>query len=360
MSAIYSKIPTVNMAQARTALQAAMQANVSVMLFGDPGVGKTALCVDVAKDSERGLSVVIGSTLDPTDIGGLPVLRVGGKQLDRFPLSILRAACDEPRLVLLDEMSCATYPVQAAMLRLMLERVCGDEPLHPDSRVIGATNPPEQSPGGVEISAPMMGRCLSLRLRPTDDEVLEYFQTLGEEGSTLRHEAVDWSLTAKFQVGILQVDIPNGAVTGNIPWGAPRSWERALKARVAARDLGASDDVVHAVTAGSVGEECALAFSGIQKLRKELPDPAEIVKAPQTAKIPEQPQLQIAALGLIPRVADKNTWAAWIYASRLSPEMGTAIAHMLLKRSDSPLTSPHVKDGMKARVKLAGGIKRLA
>lgn len=358
---VSTSIPRVNFAQAKKALEIALHANVPVLLLGDPGVGKSALAREIADHARKFLATLIGSTLDPTDVGGLPIVRVDGKGVDRVPLAIIQRACDEPCILFLDELSCAAPAVQAAFLRVVLERKVGDRDLHPETRVICAANPPEQAPGGFELSSPLMGRLCVLHLRPEESEVLAFFSGLGAEGSPLRAEAVDFALCATFSERLLQIDIPNGCVSGSVPWGAPRAWERVVRARAAAAELGVADDeVIHALTAGSVGAECAIAYGGILKLRKDLPTVEEIVKDPKIAKVPEEVQKQIASLGLVARVADQNTWAAWIYAERLRPEFGTACAAMLMKRKDSDITKPHAKEGVKARVNLTSRLKRMA
>jgi len=238
-----------------------------------------------------------------------------------------------------------------------LERVAGDAVLHPGTRILSAANPPEQAPGGFELSAPLMGRLCVLHLRPADAEVVEFFKTLGDEGTTLRLEAVDFALTCGFVPEILQIEIPAGCISGNIPWGAPRSWERAVRARATCADRGAGQAVAHVLTAGNVGDEASTAYEAILKLRTKLPSVDAVVADPTGALVPGDRQHQIAAVGLIPRVAEKNTWAAWIYAARLIPEIGAACANILMKKTDSPISADHAKEGVKARVKLSAATK---
>lgn len=348
---VHGSIPTVTFSQAWAAMRAAVLADIPVLLIGDPGVGKSALARLVANDVGLKLAILLGSTCDPTDVGGLPVKN--GDAVERVPLKVVRDACGSPRLFFLDEISCAPPAVQATLLRLMLERVAGDVELHPETRIISACNPPEQAPGGFELSAPLMGRVCILHLRPTEEEVRDYFKGFGEEGSAQRFEALDFAYTAEFIPSILQIDIPSAAIAGNIPWGAPRAWERAIKARSAAVASGLDEDTLHAVTAGNVGEEQATAYAAILKLRKHLPKIADILDDPANAKLPDDVQNQVAAVGLVPRVAAQNTWAAWVYAQRLRPEIAAACANQLLALPDSSVSAPHAKAGVAARIKLS-------
>lgn len=156
MTATTAQIARVNFAQAQDALLVAALSNTPALLIGDPGVGKTALAAIIASIIAKPLIVLVGATLDPTDVGGALVVRPDG--VERVPLAILRRACQEPCVVFLDELSASPLPVQAAMLRVINERYVGDEKLHPETWVMAATNPPEQAPGGFDLSAPLMGR----------------------------------------------------------------------------------------------------------------------------------------------------------------------------------------------------------
>lgn len=356
-----AEIPAVNFTSAREMITIALQADTPVLLMGDPGVGKSALMRLAADAVGLPLVTLLGSTIDPTDVGGIPFMVEG--QVKRFPLAAIRRACDEPVLLFLDEISCAPPVVQAALLRLILERVAGDSQLHAGTRVVGAANPPEQAPGGFELSAPLIGRVAIVKLRPTNLEVLGFFSTLGAEGSHLRAHAEDFALTAGVQPDLLQIDIPPDAVAGNSPWGAPRSWERAIRARAQADALGISleADAVAALTEGSVGRTAAIAFTAILKLRKDLPSVEEIVANPESAKIPEDHKKQIAVLGVIGHVAKENTWAAWIYAERLPrAEYKAACAKLLQKRIPAALNAAHAKEGVAARVRLLAALPRLS
>lgn len=353
-------LPKINYSNSYDALKVALAANTSILLIGDPGVGKSAIMQALSRDVDMPLHTLIGSTLDPTDVGGLPVL-VNGRA-ERQPLACIYDAAQRPCILFLDELSAAPLPVQAAFLRLILERVAGDVTLHPETRVVAAANPPEQAPGGFDLSAPLMGRLCVLHFRPDEDEVMSYFMTMGDEEKEpeLRDEARTFAALAGVVPDLLQVDIPKDCVTGGRPWGAPRAWERVVRSRAAARRLGGiSKEADQAMMAGSVGRHCATAYRAVLDMINDLPSVDEIVKAPKTAKIPEDPHKQVAAVGLIGRVAEKNLWAAYIYTVRLRPEYAMAANKVLMTmQHKAPITDPLAKEGVEARVKLVSGVKR--
>jgi MoxR-like ATPase len=371
---IHANVIRANFSRAIEICVAAMQAGQVPCLIGDPGIGKSAMHKIVAStlgftNYDHKKDVLIGSTLDPTDVGGLPTVDPE-HGVRRWPIPAIRAACAEPRCLLIDELATSSAPVQAALLRFILEGVAGDDSKHPGTMLMVATNPEEQSPAGIPISAPMMGRLVFIHLRPDAEEVLGFLATLGgtDKKATdfekhLRSEANDFVSTANVMPDLLQIDVPAEAVGGNVPWGAPRAWERALRIRAV---LGPKADAKtkRDATAGCVGNNLAAAFAAVLDSRDVLPSVNDILKDPVKAPVPgdkpEEKNHQIGAASLVQAVAEKDTWAAWAYAARLAPEIRMAVARILLPKRDTPARekSPHGDVGHKARIEVLRAIRK--
>ena len=56
----------------------AVQASVPVIIWGDPGTGKTATITALASVLSWPLEIVIASIREPSDFSGLPVVSVDG------------------------------------------------------------------------------------------------------------------------------------------------------------------------------------------------------------------------------------------------------------------------------------------
>lgn len=360
-----------NFKDAMAICKAAMQAGQVPLLIGDPGIGKSAMHRMIAKELgfpyDDASDVLIGSTLDPTDVGGLPTVDPD-HGVRRWPIPAIRAACREARCLLIDELSTSSAPVQAALLRFILEGVAGDDRKHKGTVLMVATNPEEQSPAGIPISAPMIGRIVFIHLRPDADEVLGFLETLGDAKGApfekaLRREALDFVATANVMPDLLQIDVPAEAAGGNVPWGAPRAWERALRLRAMLTVDKASPKIVRDATSGCVGNMQSAAYSAIIDSRNVLPSVADILKDPAGAAVPgdkaDEKSHQIGAASLVQAVAEKDTWAAWVYGARLAPEIQAAIAQILLKKKDLPAKkadSTHGDAGHKARITILSKI----
>ena len=104
---------------------------------------------------------VIASIREPSDFAGLPV--VVGDGVRFAPPAWARRLAEAGRgLLFLDELSTAPPAVQAALLRVVLERVVGDLELPPEVAVVAAANPPEQAADGWDLSAPLANRLCHL------------------------------------------------------------------------------------------------------------------------------------------------------------------------------------------------------
>ncbi|HVE93240.1 MAG TPA: MoxR family ATPase, partial [Actinomycetota bacterium] len=126
------------------ALGVAVAARVPVLLWGAPGTGKTSAIRAMAESIGLPCETVIAAIREPSDFAGLPVVIDGGVLLAP-PRWAHRLASSGQGILFLDEISTAPPAVQAALLRVVLERVVGDLELPEGVVIIAAANPPEQS-----------------------------------------------------------------------------------------------------------------------------------------------------------------------------------------------------------------------
>src|SRR5512138_2690610 len=157
------------------ALTLAVAADLPVLLWGEPGIGKTAALGQLADSLGLPLTTVIASVHGPTDFAGLPV--VGADPAEHgVPLAppdwAVRLARAGRGLLFLDELSTAPPAVQAALLRLVLERRVGALRLPPGVRIVAAANPRSSAADGWELSAPLANRFVHLQWTYDHDVVV--------------------------------------------------------------------------------------------------------------------------------------------------------------------------------------------
>lgn len=131
------------------------------VLVGDPGSAKTSILREIAKMAGLHFEGVISSLRQPTDFLGLPfkVEDETGVHVHYAPPNFaIQAARAGNSLLLLDEVNTTPPAVQASLLRLLFEGVCGELQLPPTVRMMLAMNETDDAAGGWDIALPLCNR----------------------------------------------------------------------------------------------------------------------------------------------------------------------------------------------------------
>ena len=107
-----------------------------VFIWGAPGIGKSSIVEQFAKDIGLPCVSLLGSQLAPEDIIGIP--RINGETSEFLPPKII--ARKEPYVLFLDELNACSQEVQKAFYSLIYERRVGEYHLPSGSIIIGAGN----------------------------------------------------------------------------------------------------------------------------------------------------------------------------------------------------------------------------
>lgn len=352
------EIDVVNLRDARRMVKWGVLADRPVMLWGDPGIGKSAIVDQLGTEIGLPAHALIASQCAPEDAGGIPVPGNGG--VIRHAIGPVARCVYQPGLLFLDELPNANTALQGSFLRMVNERDAGDAKLHPGTRIVAAGNDPETGAGAGDLAPPMVGRFHHVRVEPEVSEVQAYLDTLGADGSTLRAVATDLSATLDRSPDLLQLKAPPGIQAAPEPWASPRSWERALRLLAAAIDAGETvgdERVARMCLTGSVGRNVAASYLAILRVRDRIATVDEIMRDPVNARMPTDTDTGIASLGVIAQVASRDVAPAWIYTARLNPEIRVSIASRL---SAIPIRadSPHAGAGQKAKISLLADLSR--
>jgi len=223
------------------ALAVAVAVGAPVILWGAPGTGKTSVVQALAGSLGLHCEVVVASIHDPTDFAGLPVVSDGTVSFAP-PIWARRLAESGEGILFLDELTTAPPAVQAALLRVVLERSVGDLALPPEVRVVAAANPPEQAADGWDLSPPLANRFCHL-------------DWVADPGALARGLAGGWPVPGAVVLppgADVQSAVARGVVSAFISarphlalvvpdttaagrgWPSPRSWELAARLWAAA------------------------------------------------------------------------------------------------------------------------------
>src|SRR5438132_9362982 len=140
-----------------TVLRAAGRAGVAVCLWGDPGIGKSALIHAAAAADGVPCETVIGSLREPSDFAGLPVVSDDGVRLEP-PAWAKRLHAAQSGYLFLDELSTSPPAVQAAMLGVALETRVGALLLNSRVQVV-----PPHEVRALDVPAELQGLADALR-----------------------------------------------------------------------------------------------------------------------------------------------------------------------------------------------------
>ena len=310
-------------AQTPKAVAVAIAARVPVIVWGAPGSGKTSAVMAMAAAADLPCEVVIASIREPSDFAGLPVVADGGVTMAP-PAWAKRLHGAGRGILFLDEISTAPPAVQAALLRVVLERTVGDLQLPDEVVVVAAANPPEMAADGWDLAAPLANRFChldwTLDARTWADGIVGGFSV--EKIPTLEHaELQALSFRHRSQVagflasrgGFLSMP-PSDATSAGRAWPSPRSWEMTAKLSAAAELIGADRELVAELIAGAVGPVAALEFRAWLD-DAALPDPEEALRDPSSFRLPERGDRAYATLSsIVAAVRSNNTPERWAAA----------------------------------------------
>lgn len=306
------------------ALALAVAADLPVLLWGEPGIGKTAALTQLAADLDLPLTTVIASVHEPSDFSGLPIIgddpAAHGVPMapPDWAVQLVRAGRG---LLFLDELSTAPPAVQAALLRLVLERRIGTLRLPPGVRIVAAANPRSCAADGWELSPPLANRFVHLQWTHDHDVVVRGLggvwphATLPRLAPARLTEAVAFARRAVCVLlaarPALVHQLPSSEARRGGPWPSPRSWEMTLRLIAFATAAGSSRDVLSLLVRGTVGD--GPGFELLASLdRMDLPDPETLLADPGSAELPERGDLRQAVLdGVVAAVRKRPEQSRW-------------------------------------------------
>lgn len=326
------------MGTAATDLSIAIQARTPVLAWGPPGIGKTSTIAGIAMTLSLPCEIVIASIREPSDFSGLPVIREDGVKMEP-PAWARRLYQSGKGILFLDEISTAPPAVQAALLRVVLDRVVGDLALPDGISIVAAANPPEQAAGGWDLSAPLANRFCHLSWSLDTQGWIEGMIQGWPVPSVPR-------LPDGWEVGIpasralvaafirhrphLLLQVPESEEQAGKAWPSPRSWDMASRLLAACDAAKAGDDVAASLVAGCVGDGAAMEFLAWRR-DLDLPDPEAVLANPSGFRVPDRGDQAFAILTAVVSAAVGNLtqdrWlAAWQVLARAADQGAKDIA----------------------------------
>jgi hypothetical protein len=321
---------------------------IAVMLHGQPGVGKSQVVHQVAKDLGMKVIDLRLSQLDPVDLRGIPFVdREDKEKITKWiPPEFLPR---EPNVLLfLDEINSAPQGTQAAAYQLILDRRLGSYKLPEDCFVVGAGNRLQDRAIVHQMSTALKNRMVHIDYDANLEDWTEWAVKSNIELSVLSfirfkptalNEFDDMNKTTQKQKDKAQHAKDAKA------FATPRSWE--FVSRMMQAGLSYKDPEFGALVAGTVGEGAAAEFAAYTKYWSKLPDFEAILLNPKKFTPPAEPQLKYAiATGLAARAEKDNMEKILQIIEMMDPEFQVLCAKDVLLRDVSLSTAPSMQKWM--------------
>lgn len=243
-----------------------------LMLWGPPGIGKSAIVRGVCEDEGIGFVDVRLAQREPVDMRGLPVPR--GDAVDWLPSGEWPRDPQSRGIIFFDELTSADRMLQASAYEFILDRRLGDLYTVPSGWYIcAAGNRGGDAAVTVSLSSALANRFCHLEVMPD----LESWVTWAR-GAGVRPEVIAFLRFRPECFFDMKGDLERG-------WPSPRSWERvglALNMYEAHGD----EDLLRLAVAGLVGPGAGTEFMAFRHWAGKLPNVLAMLRRQVRVQIP--------------------------------------------------------------------------
>ncbi len=291
-----------------------------LIIWGPPGVGKSAICRQVADSLSLQYIDIRVLLLDLVDLRGIPYRNENGQTAWATPDFLPEEGSTDGFLINLDELASGKPSIQAALYQLVLDRQIGEYRLPENAAIVACSN--RQTDRAVVHKMPT---ALASRFVHFDISVSHADWMAWAAANSIAPEVIFF---LQYRPNHLHHFDPESA---SKTFPCPRTWEFVSEAISAPNHLNAEGE--RSMLVGAVGEAAAIEFSSFLEVCRELPHPKTILDDPHSALIPEEDSQLIALCGTLYRMADQfNMDALAVYAKRLRSEVGQFLIDSCVRR----------------------------
>ncbi len=281
-----------NPQSAKRSLAHLCEKKVPIFLWGPPGIGKSSIVAQIAKEQNMEFIDLRLSLLDPTDLRGIPFFNPKENTALWAPASFLPTNTQQKGILFLDELNTAAPMVQASAYQLILDRKIGEYSL-PDGWAIVAAGNRESDRGVVfRMAAPLANRFVHLEMEASVEDWR------------------NWALKSEIDPSIIAFisHRPDALFTFNTKddsrsFATPRTWEYVHQILSSSPE----EDLIMPMVSGAIGEELAASFLGFRSVASELPELDSILDG-TCSDVPQSPSaLHILCTTLSMRINDNTS-----------------------------------------------------
>ena len=311
----------------KTFLKVCLKNKFNTLITGQPGIGKSDIVEQTAKEENYDLIITHPVVSDPTDYKGMPFI-IDGEALF-LPFNDLKRLIEAkvPTICFIDDLGQAMPSVQASVMQLLLARKINDKSISDNVIFIAATNRKEDRAGVSGLLEPVKSRFTSIiELEVSSEDWCEW--------ALERNIPLSLISFIKYKPSLLSKFMPTNSLI-NSP--SPRTVANAGKLMLT--DL--PKECLKEAVKGAVGEAFAIEYFSFLEIRDSLPRIEEIVLSPLTIKVPDEISIKYSLLGyILENVTDDNIEALLLYIGRLGNELEAIFLFMLTKKMPNIQKTP--------------------
>lgn len=300
--------------EVRTAVISCMEAGLVPFISSSPGLGKSSIVAQIAKDYNLELIDLRLSQCAPEDLLGLP-MKEGtglGARSTFVPFSTFPLQGDplpegkDGWILFLDEANAASKSVQSAAYKLVLDRMVGQAKLHDNCFMAMAGNLMTDRAITTQLSTAMQSRLVHLEMIADHKDFMDHAQKAGFDYRILGF--------LEFQPGKLHSFKPDHQ---DRTFACPRTWEFASRL-IKGKEF---SQINLPLLAGTLSDGVAVELHTFMQEYDKLPSYSAICKDPETLAVPHEPSTRYALVTMmLERFTEETFHDAVKYARRISPE----------------------------------------
>lgn len=283
-------------------LEAGLATQTPAILWGPPGIGKTELVRAIARKHNLPLFILLASTMDPTDINGLPAIKEmtierpdGSKEvftateptLQYWAEALIR---EGKGILFFDEANNAVPAVQSTLLSVLQGRIVGRHVLPDEVWMIAASNDTADAADGWELAPPMANRFMHIEFHANLEDwyggmvcnwgadVAENDVEAQKRYLTLQRSRTEVAGFVKQHPALLHA-MPSTATEAGKAWPSPRSWDSMARILAVVPKSDGTNNARYRAISGLVGEAAATQYDQYERGLK-LPQYEDVINNP--------------------------------------------------------------------------------
>lgn len=333
--------------QTKEAIKLHLQADIPTLITSVGGAGKSAIVKQVADDFNLELIDLRLSQLIPMDLMGFPTKTDLGK-MEYVPLDVFPLENDplppnkDGYLLFFDELLQADKYTQGACYKIILDRMVGKHKLHPNVRIIAASNGTLNSAADNKLVAPLKSRFTHINMEINLNEFKTYVE---DQVSLGRWNPLLLGFISFKPEHIINYDV--NTINDVTTYSSPRTLHM-LSDLINAGLLNNSAEFYEPMVIGTIGESAGNDFNAYVGIYKQLPNIQDIIKDPENCPMPESVGAQWALSTLLLQGITPNTTNEFArYIDRVTNEdIKVVIYRTLLRKCPQITQEPLVQKSM--------------